>query len=44
VSDHDVTIDGEVVRKRYRRTHRGEPAREWAEGMHLLDLLGRPTA
>jgi aminoglycoside phosphotransferase (APT) family kinase protein len=48
VSDHDVTIDGEVVRKRYRRTHRGEPAREWA-ALVLLDehapgLAPRPLA
>jgi aminoglycoside phosphotransferase (APT) family kinase protein len=36
VSKHDVTIDGEVVRKRYRRTDRDEPAREWA-ALVLLD-------
>lgn len=36
VSNHDVTIEGEVVRKRYRRTNRDEPAREWA-ALVLLD-------
>ena len=36
MSKHDVTIDGEVVRKRYRRTDRDEPAREWA-ALVLLD-------
>jgi aminoglycoside phosphotransferase (APT) family kinase protein len=48
VSNHDVTIEGEVVRKRYRRTSRGEPGREWA-ALVLLDrhapgLAPRPIA
>ena len=36
MSNHDVTIEGEVVRKRYRRVSRGEPEREWA-ALQLLD-------
>ena len=36
MSKHDVTLDGEVVRKRYQRTDRDEPAREWA-ALVLLD-------
>ncbi len=36
MSNHDVTIEGEVVRKRYRRISRGEPEREWA-ALLLLD-------
>jgi aminoglycoside phosphotransferase (APT) family kinase protein len=48
VSGHDVAIDGDVVRKRYRRTSRGEPDREWA-ALVLLDehapgLAPRPLA
>jgi aminoglycoside phosphotransferase (APT) family kinase protein len=48
VSGHDVAIDGDVVRKRYRRTSRGEPDREWA-ALVLLDehapgLAPRPIA
>lgn len=34
---HDVTIDGEVVRKRYLRTDRQEQEREW----DVLELLNR---
>ena len=36
MSGHEVSIDGDVVRKRYRRTDRGEPWREWA-ALVLLD-------
>jgi aminoglycoside phosphotransferase (APT) family kinase protein len=48
VSKHEVTIEGDVVRKRYRRTDRDEPAREW-EALALLDeqapgLAPRPLA
>jgi aminoglycoside phosphotransferase (APT) family kinase protein len=48
VSGHDVAINGDVVRKRYRRTSRGEPDREWA-ALVLLDehapgLAPRPIA
>lgn len=48
MSNHDVTFDGDVVRKRYTRTSRGEPAREW-EALVLLDehapgLAPRPLA
>jgi aminoglycoside phosphotransferase (APT) family kinase protein len=48
MSNHVVTIEGDVVRKRYRRTARGEPAREWA-ALVLLDehspgLAPRPLA
>jgi aminoglycoside phosphotransferase (APT) family kinase protein len=48
VSNHHVTIEGDVVRKRYRRTSRGEPVREWA-ALVLLDehapgLAPRPLA
>ena len=48
MSRHDVTIEGDVVRKRYRRTDRDEPAREWA-ALVLLDehapgLAPRPLA
>jgi aminoglycoside phosphotransferase (APT) family kinase protein len=48
MSKHDVTIEGDVVRKRYRRTDRGEPEREWA-ALVLLDehasgLAPRPLA
>jgi aminoglycoside phosphotransferase (APT) family kinase protein len=48
VSNHDVTVEGEVVRKRYRRTSRGEPAREWAALVLLHEyapgLAPRPLA
>ena len=48
MSGHEVVIDGDVVRKRYRRTSRGEPDREWA-ALVLLDehasgLAPRPLA
>ena len=48
MSNHEVTIEGDVVRKRYRRTDRGEPTREWA-ALVLLDrhapgLAPRPLA
>lgn len=48
MSGHDVAIDGEVVRKSYHRTSRGEPEREWA-ALVLLDehapgLAPRPLA
>lgn len=48
MSNHNVTIEGDVVRKRYRQTSRGEPAREWA-ALVLLDehapgLAPRPLA
>ena len=48
MSKHDVTIEGSVVRKRYGRTSRGEPEREWA-ALVLLDeqapgLAPRPVA
>jgi aminoglycoside phosphotransferase (APT) family kinase protein len=48
MSNHDVKIEGDVVRKRYRRTSRGEPEREWA-ALVLLDehapgLAPRPVA
>lgn len=48
MSNHHVTLWGGVVRKRYTRTHRDEPAREWAALM-LLDepapgLAPRPLA
>ena len=48
MSNHDLTIEGDVVRKRYRRTDRGEPTREWA-ALVLLDrhapgLAPRPLA
>lgn len=36
MSGHQVAIHGDVVRKRYRRTSRGEPDREWA-ALVLLD-------
>jgi aminoglycoside phosphotransferase (APT) family kinase protein len=36
MSNHDVRFEGDVVRKRYRRTDRGEPEREWA-ALVLLD-------
>ena len=45
---HEVTIDRDVVRKRYRRTSRGEPWREWAALVlldeHAPDLAPRPLA
>ena len=48
VSNHDVTIEGEVVRKRYRRTSRGEPEREWAALVlldeHVPGLAPRPLS
>jgi hypothetical protein len=48
VPRHEVTIEDELVRKRYRRTSRGEPDREWA-ALVLLDrhapgLAPRPLA
>ena len=48
VSDHEVTIVGEVVRKCYRRTDRGQPEREWAAlvllDQHAPGLAPRPLA
>jgi aminoglycoside phosphotransferase (APT) family kinase protein len=48
VSNHHVTIEGDVVRKRYRRTSRGEPVREWAALVlldeHVPGLAPRPVA
>jgi aminoglycoside phosphotransferase (APT) family kinase protein len=38
VSDHDISIDGDVVTKRYTRTDRGEPQREWAALVLLHEL------
>jgi aminoglycoside phosphotransferase (APT) family kinase protein len=38
LSDHDISIDGDVVRKRYTRTDRGEPEREWAALVLLHEL------
>ncbi|HEU5043416.1 MAG TPA: hypothetical protein VFT75_04705 [Nocardioidaceae bacterium] len=48
MSNHEVTIRGEVVRKRYTQTDRDQPAREWA-ALVLLDehapgLAPRPLA
>ncbi|MCD4525462.1 aminoglycoside phosphotransferase family protein [Nocardioides sp. cx-173] len=48
MANHDVTIEGQVVRKRYRRTSRDEPAREWAALVllheHTPGLAPRPLA
>jgi len=48
MANHDVTIAGEVVRKSFRRTSRGEPAREWAALVllheHAPGLAPRPIA
>jgi len=48
VSNHDVRIEGDVVRKRYRRTERGEPQREWAAlvllNEHAPGLAPRPVS
>ncbi len=48
MSSHDVTIEGEVVRKRYGRASRGEPAREWAALVlleeHAPGLAPQPLA
>ena len=38
MSDHDISIDGDVVTKRYTRTDRGEPEREWAALVLLHEL------
>jgi aminoglycoside phosphotransferase (APT) family kinase protein len=38
VSDHDISFDGDVVRKRYTRTDRDEPEREWAALLLLHEL------
>lgn len=48
MSNGDLMIDGDVVRKRYLRTDRGQPAREWA-ALALLQqqaplLAPRPIA
>lgn len=48
VSNHEVRIDGEIVRKRYLRTGRAEPVREWSAlvllNTHAPGLAPRPLA
>jgi len=48
VANSDLTIDGDVVRKRYLRTDRGQPEREWAAlallQEHAPGLAPRPIA
>ncbi len=48
MTNSELTIDGEVVRKRYLRIDRGQPKREWAALVHLHEhapgLGARPIA
>ncbi|MCD4536544.1 aminoglycoside phosphotransferase family protein [Nocardioides sp. cx-169] len=48
MANHDVTIEGQVVRKRYGGTNRDEPAREWAALVllheHAPGLAPQPLA
>lgn len=48
MANSDLTIDGDVVRKRYLRTDRGQPEREWAAlallQEHAPGLAPRPIA
>lgn len=48
MSNHEVTIEGEIVRKRYLRTGRAEPMREWSAlvllNEHAPGLAPRPLA
>ncbi len=48
VANSGLTIDGDVVRKRYLRTDRGQPEREWAAlallQEHAPGLAPRPIA
>lgn len=48
MANSDLTIDGELVRKRYLRTDRGQPEREWSTLVwlheHAPDLVPRPIA